>query len=100
MLSLLDFDLVDLRQTIDVVMVTLDTEILCQVDDLDILRDGMFFQESFTLAVTKAEKDDIHLVERHLVGKPQISLADESFVHIADEIACVALRVGKHNLCL
>jgi hypothetical protein len=60
----------------------------------------MFLEEGLALAVSETEEYDIDLIERHLVGKLQISLANESFVDIADEVACVALRVGKDNLCL
>ena len=81
-------------------MVALNAEILCQIDDLDILRDGMFLQEGFTLAVPKAEEYNVDLLKGHLVSKLQFRLANKPFMHIADQIACVTFRIGKHNLCL
>ena len=58
------------------------TEVLCQVDNLHVLRNIVFLQERLALAVTEAEEDDIHLVERHLGGKLQISLAIQSLVQV------------------
>ena len=40
-LGFLDFLLVDLGQTVDIIVIALDSEVLCQVDDLDVLRDGV-----------------------------------------------------------
>ena len=100
MLGLCNLLFVDLRQTINIVVTAFDAEILCQVDDLYPFRDGVFLEEGFTLAVTEAEEHDVNLIKRHLVGELQVCLANQSFVHIADQIARVALRVGKDNLCL
>jgi len=72
-------------------MIALNAEILCQVDDLDVLRDGVLLEEGLALAMSETEEYDIHLIKRHLVGKLQIRLANESFVDIADKVACVAL---------
>ena len=91
MLSLHDFLLVDLGQAVDIIVIALDAEVLCQIDDLDILGDGVLLEELLALAMAEAEVDDIHLVERHLIGKLQISLANQSFVDIADKVACVTL---------
>ena len=63
-------------------MVTLDAEVLCQVDNLDVLRNSVLLQEGLALAVAEAEEDDIDLIEWHLVGELQFSLADEAFVHV------------------
>ena len=100
MLGLLDLFLVDLRQTIDIVVATLDAKVLCQVDNLDILRDGMLFKECLALAVSEAEEYHVHLVKRHLVRKLQFCFAYQAFVNVRHQIACVALAIGKHNLCL
>ena len=81
-------------------MVALNAEVLCQIDDLDILWDGVLLEECLTLAMTKAEENNIHLIEGHLVSKLQIGLTNQAFVYIADQIASVALGVGKDNLCL
>ena len=91
MLSLGNLFFVDLRQTIDIIMITLDAEVLCQVDDFYVLWDGMLLEEGLTLAVTETEEYDVNLIKRHLVGELQICLTDESFVYVADEIASIAL---------
>ena len=41
----------------------------------------------------------IHLVERHLGGKLQISLAIQSLVNLSHQVAGVALAIGEYNLC-
>ena len=76
------------------------TEVLCQVDNLHVLRNIVLLQERLALAVTEAEEDDIHLVERHLGGKLQISLAIQSLVNLSHQVAGVTLAVGEYNLCL
>ena len=91
MLSALDNLFVNLRQTIDVVMVTLNAEVLREVDNLHVLGDGVLFQECLALAVAEAEEHHVNLVERHLVGKPQIGITDESFVNVAHQIARITL---------
>ena len=58
-----------LGQTVDVVVVTLDAEVLRKVNYLDIGRYGVFLEECFALAMAKAEEDDIDLVEGHLRGE-------------------------------
>ena len=81
-------------------MVALDAEVLCQVDNLHAFRYRMLLEERLALAVTEAEEHDVDLLKGHRVGKAQVGVADESFVHVAHQIAGVALRVGKYNLCL
>ena len=100
MLRLLNVFLVNLGQTIYIVVVALDTEVLGQIDNLHVCGDGMFLKESLALAVAEAEEHYIYLVEWHLVSKPQISLADEAFVYVAYQVSCVTLAIGKDNLCL
>ena len=90
MLSLLDVFFVNLWQTVDVVVIALDTEVLCEVDNFHIRRDGVLLEKCLALAVTEAEEYDVDLVERHRVGKFQISLTDESFVHVTQQISCIA----------
>jgi len=90
-LSFLDFLLIDLGQAVDIIVIALDSEVLCQIDDLHVLRDGVLLEESLALAMSEAEEDDVDLVERHFVSKLQIGLANESFVDIANEVASVAL---------
>ena len=91
MMGLLDFCLVNFRQTIDIVVVALDTEVLGKVNDLDILWDGVLLQEGFALSVSEAEEDDIDLVKWHLIGELQVRFANESFMYIAHQIARIAL---------
>ena len=57
-------------------------EVLCQVDNLDVGRDGVFLEESLTLAVSEAEEDNVNLVKRHLVGKRQIGIANQSLMDV------------------
>ena len=90
----------DFRKTVNIIVVAFDSEILRHVDNLDVGGDGMLFQELFALAMTETEEHHINLVEGHLAGEPQIGLANQSFVHIAHQIPCITLRIGKHNLCL
>ena len=82
MLRLHNLFLVDFRQTIHIVVVALDTEVLSQVDNLHVLRDGVLLEESLALAMTETEEYHIDLVERHLVGKLQVGIANQTFVHI------------------
>ena len=78
-----------LGQTVDVVVVTLDAEVLRKVNYLDIGRYGVFLEECFALAMAKAEEDDIDLVEGHLRGEPQFGVAHEAFVDIVHFVASI-----------
>ena len=71
-----------LWQSIHIVVVALDAEVLCQVYYLHVGRDGVFLQESLTLAMTEAEEHHVNLVERHLAGELQFCLAHESLMHV------------------
>ena len=82
MLSLHDVFLVDLGQTINIIVVALDAEVLCQVDDFYVLWDGVLLEECLALAVSEAEEYHINLIERHLVGKLQIGITNQTFVDI------------------
>ena len=85
MLCLRNLFLVNLWQAIDVVVVALDAEVLCEVDNLHIGRDGMLLQKLFALAVTEAEEDHVNILKRHRIGESQIGFPDQSFMHVADE---------------
>ena len=50
--------------------------------------------------MTEAEEHHIHLFKRHLTGEAQVGIADEALVHVAHQIARIALAVGKHDVCL
>ena len=100
MLCFLDSLLVNLWQAIDVVVVASDSEVLCQIDDLHMAGDGMLLEELFALPMTKAEEDYVDIFEWHLVSKPQVGVADESFMHVAYKIASITLAIGEDNLCL
>ena len=78
-----------LGQTVDVVVVTLDAEVLRKVNYLDIGRYGVFLEECFALAMAKAEEDDIDLVEGHLRGELQFGVTHEAFVDIVHFVACI-----------
>ena len=62
--------------------------------------DGMLLEELLALAVAEAEEDHVDILKRHLVRKPQVCIADEALMYITHQIAGVALRVGKYDLCL
>lgn len=100
MAGLCNLVLVYLGQAINVVVCAFDAEILRQIDNLHAVGNDVLFQELLTLAVAETEEDDINLMEGHLVGEPQVGVANKPFVHVRYQIASVALRIGKHNLCL
>ena len=88
-------------QTIDIVVARLcQTEVLRKVYYLDVGRYVVFLKELTALAVTETEEHNIHLIKRHIRREAHIRVAVKSFVNISNRIACVALAVGKHNLCL
>ena len=82
MLTICNEVLVRLRQPINIVVTALNAEILCQVNDLHVLRNAMLLEECLTLAVAEAEEHHIHLVKRHLVSKLQVRITDETFMHV------------------
>ena len=91
---------IDLRKTIHIVVVAPDAEVLRQVDDLHVIGYRVFLEKLLALAVTETEEDDVYLVKGNLTGEREVGIADESFVDVADGVACVRLRIGKDNLCL
>ena len=100
-LRLCDFVLVDFWQTIYIVVArSLKTEVLCQVNNLDIGGNLVLFEERFALAVAETEEHHIHLVERHIGYELHIGLTIQSFVDICEQIARVALAVDKYNFGL
>ena len=60
----------------------------------------MLAQELLALAVAEAEEHHVDLFERHLAGEPQVGVAIQALMHVGHKVACVALAVCKHNLCL
>ena len=98
-LGLADGIAMGLRQSVDVVVRAGDAEVLCQIDNLHVGGDGVLLEEGLALAVAEAEEDHVDLVERHLVGELQVGLAYESLMDVAHGVACVALRIGKDDLC-
>ena len=76
-------------QSIDIVVVAFDSKVLCEVDDSHIVRDVMFFQESLALSVSETEEQDIHLVERHLVGEEHVGLSVQSLMYVAHRVSGV-----------
>ena len=91
MLTSLDGIAMGLGQAIDIVVIALDAEILCQVDDLDIGWDLMFLEECLALAVAEAEEHHIDLVERHVGRETEIGIANQALVHIRETVASIAL---------
>ena len=82
MLRLLNILFVDFRQAIDIVVVAFDAEILGEVDNLDVCRDGVLLEERLALTMTETEEDNVDLAKWHRVGKFQIGFPDESFMHV------------------
>ena len=91
---------VRLGQAIDEIMLAPYAEVLRQVDNLHPRRYLVFLKELFALAVSEAEEDDVHLVEGTVEAEPQLTVADQSLVYVADEVAGIALAVGEDNLRL
>jgi hypothetical protein len=88
-----------LGQTVDIIVRWSGyAEILSKVDNLNILGNGVFLQESLALSMTEAEESHINLVERHFGRKFHIGLAYQTAVNIGNLVACVRLAVGKHNV--
>ena len=50
--------------------------------------------------MTETEENNVDLVEGHLVCELQVGVANESLMHVTYQITCIALRIGKNNLCL
>ena len=91
MLTSLDGIAMSLGQAIYIVVIALDAEILCQVDDLDIGRDLMLLEECLALAMAEAEENNIDLVERHVGRETEIGIANQALVHIRETVASIAL---------
>ena len=101
MLCLGDKLMMNLRKTVDeVVCRGGDPEVLRQIDDLHLFRDGVLFQVSLTLAMTETEEYHIHLIERGVSGEYHVGVSKQSFVHITDGIAGITLTIGKHDVYL
>ena len=95
-LCLADLLAVELRQTVDIVVVgSREAEILRQVDDLHVRGNGMLFQEGLALAVSEAEKHYVDLVEGHIAGEAQVGLAIQPFVYVGQQVAGIALAVHE-----
>lgn len=75
MLSTADDVLVGFWQTVYIVVIASDTEVLCKVDNLHSLRNGVLLEESLALAMAEAEKHYVHFVERHSVGELHLCIA-------------------------
>jgi hypothetical protein len=87
---------IDFRQSIDVIVARLSqAEVLSQVNYLDIGRNGVFAKKLAALAVSKAKEYHIHLVEWQLVGKGQVRLAIQTFVHVCYLVTGIAAAVDK-----
>ena len=99
---------VDLGQSVDEVValagecqrVALDAEVLRQVDDLNMRRDGVLPEKGFALTVAEAEEEHVDRVKGHGVAEAQRGVADEPFVDVGDEVAGIALTVGEDDVGL
>ena len=87
---------VDFGQAIDEVVAGCgETEVLCQVDDTHAVGHVMLGKEGFALAMAETEEEHVGLVEGHLVSEHQVGVAVESFVHVGDVVAGIALAVDE-----
>ena len=92
---------VQFRQTVNVIVTRRSqTEILCQINDLHMSRNFMLTQKFFALAMTKTEEYHIHLIQRQLISKGQISITVQSFVYISNLITGIARTVDEYDLSL
>ena len=88
---------IDFGQTIYVVVaLTLQAEVLRKVDYLHMGWYLVLLEERLALAMTETEEHYIDLVERHVGTERQVGLAIQTLVHVGNEIAGVALAVGKY----
>lgn len=78
----------------------IDSEVLCQIDNLHVGGNCMFLEEGLALAMAKAEEYNVHLVEGHLARKLHFRIAKQAFVYVVHFVACIALAIGKNNLNL
>ena len=74
----------NLGQSVDIVMVACDAEILSQVDDFYVLGDGVLAEELRAFPMSEAEKEHVDAVERERIGKAQIGVAEQPLVYAAD----------------
>ena len=89
-----------LGQTVDIVVVAGNAEVLCQVYDAHMCRDVMLLQEGTALAMTKTEEHHVDLLPGHLAGKAEVGLAIQALVHFAHRVAGIRFAIGKDYLCL
>ena len=86
MLALRNLLAVNLRQAIHIVVVALDAEVLCQVDDFHVGWNRVLLQERLALAVAEAEEHHIDLVKRHFCREALLGFPEQPLMHIAEEI--------------
>ena len=89
---------IQLRQTVNkVVVIRLQTIVHGEVDDSQLFGHVVALQKLACIAMCGAEEEHINLVERQLVCKGQIRLAQEAFVHVGNAVARVATAVNKND---
>ena len=50
--------------------------------------------------MTEAEEHYVNIFERHIRGELQVGIAIQTFMHVGNKIAGVALAIGKYYLRL
>src|SRR5574344_648262 len=99
-LCLAYFVAVDFRQTRDeIISFGGNAEVLCQVYDFYTFGNCMFLEECFALSMPEAEENDINLYNRCVCTKYQVRFAVKPFVHIGNQIACIAFAVDEFYFC-
>ena len=92
---------IDFGQTIYVVVaLALEAEVLRKIDYLHMGRYLVLLEERLALAMTEAEEHNVDIFEWHIRGELQVGIAIQTLVHVGNEIAGVALAVGKYYLRL
>lgn len=76
----------------------LDAIVHREIDDAQRLGQGVRLHELAGVAVSRAEEETVNLVQRELVGKHEVGLAEEPAVDIGYAVARVTGAVYKNNL--
>jgi hypothetical protein len=60
----------------------------------------MLLEELRALAVSEAEEDYVYIFKGQFVGETQVGFSVETTMHIGQQIAGIALAIGKHDFNL
>ena len=78
-------------QTINVIVSrSCYSEILSKVYDFYVRGHGIVFKEFLTLAMPQADKQNVNLFKRKLVGESKIGISEQTFMDIREKISRIA----------